>query len=421
MSVDLYDRAADILDPPDWEAVDRPPLEPHQVPPEGLWDLWVLRGGRGSGKTEAGARWFARAMRKHPKTRGRIVGPTLGDVFESCIDGPSGLRYVDPEVRVMPSAPGGAKVIWPNGSEALLLGTPTPREVDRLRASGNREFDWWEEGAANPQLEKAFEQAAFGLRMGEHPQSIMTTTPRPTKAFRELLKERGTVQTHGTIDDNPHLTPEVKAKLKDKYAGTRIGRQELEGELLTDVPGALWSWDTITVSQGRWHEELEYTRIVIPVDPAVTSGEEADEVGIVPVGKTFDGLGCVIADRSCQGLSPNAWAKRVVSVFDELGADRVIGEVNNGGELVEAVIRQVRPNLPYKAVRASRGKIARAEPIAAQFEQGKWIMAPHGLELLIEEMTTYTGEPGQDSPNRLDSMVWGAHEIAIGSAGWRFG
>lgn len=225
---------ADRLDPPAWETEGRPPLEPHQVAPAGDWFLWILLGGRGSGKTEACARYFAHWMRRHPGHRGRIIAPSFGDAVESCIEGPSGLRSIDPEVRFVASAAGGAKVYWPNGSEALVIGTWTPRDVERLRAGGNRHIDWWEEMAANPQLEAAWEQAEFGLRLGDRPHAIASTTPRSKPILRRLLAAEGTVTTHGTIDDNPHLQERRKQQLKDRWAGTRIGKQELEGVLLAD-------------------------------------------------------------------------------------------------------------------------------------------------------------------------------------------
>lgn len=226
--------AADILDPPTWEPLDRAPLEPHQVAPGGAWSLWLLEGGRGSGKTEACARYFASYMRAHPGARGRIIAPTFGDAAESCVNGPSGLLSVDPEIRWVPSDPGGSKVFWPNGSQALVIGTHTPRDVDRLRAGGNRHIDWWEEMAANAQLQDAWDQAQFGLRLGSHPHTIASTTPRSTAAYRRVRATKGTVFTRGTLFNNPHNPADWVRSMRERYEGTRIGRQELSGELLTE-------------------------------------------------------------------------------------------------------------------------------------------------------------------------------------------
>ena len=237
---DPFEIAADILDPPAWTP-DRAPLEPHQLPPAGAWSLWLLEGGRGCGKTEACARYFAAYMRRNPGHRGRIIAPTFADAAEACVTGASGLQSIDPEIRWLPSAPGGSKVIWPNGSEALVLGTPFPRDVDRLRAGGNRHIDWWEEMAANAQLGDAWDQAAFGLRLGPHPHSIASTTPRTTPDYRRIRALDGVTRTHASLFDNPHLSREFVDQMRSRYEGTRLGRQELGGELIEDVEGALWT------------------------------------------------------------------------------------------------------------------------------------------------------------------------------------
>ena len=237
---DPFALAADIFDPPAWSPEGRPPLEPHQIPPSGDWTLWLLEGGRGCGKTEACARYFATWMRCHPGHRGRIIAPTFGDAVEACISGPSGLLAIDPGIRWLPSAPGGSKVCWPNGSEALVLGTPFPRDVDRLRAGGNRHLDWWEEMAANTLLSKAWDQAALGLRLGAHPHSIASTTPRTTVDYRKIRSQPGVERTHATLFDNPHNPAEWVERMRARYEGTRLGRQELGGEMIDDVEGALW-------------------------------------------------------------------------------------------------------------------------------------------------------------------------------------
>lgn len=405
------DRLVRQLTPCSWGPIGRAELLEHQIPPEGDWDVWILMGGRGSGKTEAGARYFAKWMQEHPGHRGRIIAPTLGDAFESCIDGPSGLRSVDPSVTVLPAAVGGSKVTWANGSEALVLGTYGPGDVERLRASGNRHIDWWEEAAANRQFAPAWDQADFGLRLGERPHSILTTTPRNVKKLRELLALPGTVVTRGTILDNPHLPESKRATLVARYAGTRVGRQELDGELLTDVPGALWSWGLIE----RAHSTLptntpDMQRVVVAIDPAVTSGESSDETGIVVAGLGVDGRGYVLDDRSCR-MAPSKWARRSIVAFRDFEADRIVGEVNNGGDLVEEVLRSVDANIPYRKVHASRGKRVRAEPLASLYEQGR-ISHMQVFPELEGQMTSW--DPAMDdSPDRVDALVWAFAELGL--------
>jgi len=394
-------------DPPAWQPEDRPELEPHQIPPAAPWDLWLLEAGRGAGKTEACSRYFAAYMRAHPGHRGRIIAPTFGDAVEACIEGPSGLLSVDPEIRWLASAPGGAKVVWPNGSEAIVLGTYTPRDVDRLRAGGNRHIDWWEEMAANPQLKAAWDQASMGLRLGAHPHSIASTTPRSTKAYREVRQLPGVVFSHATIDDNPHLSDEWKAKQKARYHGTRLGRQELGGQLIEAVDGALWTLETF--EQHRVSEHPDLVRIVVAIDPAVTSGEEADDTGIVCAGLGIDGHGYVLIDRTCH-LAPDQWAKRAITTFHDFAADRVVAEVNNGGELVAAVLKTQDERLPFKALRASRGKQTRAEPVAALYEQGRVHHVGTFTEL-EDECSTWV--PGEDSPDRMDALVWAITDLML--------
>lgn len=389
----------------------RPPLLPHQIPPPGNWRTWLNMGGRGSGKTQAGSEYIDNWMTTHPGHRGRIIGPTQGDVFESCIDGPSGLLAINPNIVKLASAPGGSKVIWPNGSEMLILGTPTMRDVERLRATGNRHIDWWEEAGANIHFQKAWEMASFGLRLGDHPHSIVTTTPRNTPKIRELIAAKNTAITRGTIMDNPYLNDAIRDELVAMYQGTRLGRQELMGELLTDVPGALWTHDMIE----RAHVScpvpmVDCVRVVTAIDPAVTSKRTSDDTGIVVVGKGIDGRGYVLDDKSCH-LSPSGWAARAVQTYDDNDADILVGETNNGGDLVETVVRTVRPGINYKKVTASRGKVIRAEPVAALYEQDR-VSHVRIFKELESQMTEWSPDDGT-SPDRLDALVWGMTELGL--------
>lgn len=413
--------AADVFDPRPWEPEGRPPLELHQIPPSGLWSLWLLQAGRGAGKTEACSRYFAAYMNEHPGTRGRIIAPTSTDAVESCIEGPSGLLSIDPTVRWLPSAPGGSKVIWPNGSEALVLGTPFPRDVDRLRAGGNREIDWWEEMAANTQLAAAWDQAALGLRSGPHPHSIASTTPRTTVEYRHILDLDGVVLTRGSLFDNPHNPDEWISMMRSRYEGTRLGRQELAGELIDDVEGALWSREILDAS--RVDDFPDMTRIVVAVDPAATSGPRSADTGIIIGGLGADDHCYIMSDRTCH-LEPDGWGQRVVRAFYHHDADKVIAEVNHGGEMVEHVIKTADPDVAYKAVRASRGKEIRAEPVAALFgappAREPRVHLVGGFPYLEDQLCTWV--PGEEkSPDRLDAMVWAVTELMLGSKphSWR--
>lgn len=427
-SADPFTIAADIFAPPKWEAVGRPPLEPHQTPPPGLpgrdWQLWLLEAGRGSGKTEGAARFYTEYMRQHPNARGRIIAPTFGDAVEACIEGPSGLLSVDPDgVSWHPSAPGGAKVRWRNGSEALVLGTHTKREVERLRAAGNRHIDWWEEMAANPSLEDAWDQAAFGLRLGEYPLSIASSTPRNTtayKAIRKLAVETNSLKT-GTLFDNPHLPDSYRKALLKRYEGTRLGRQELYGELLTEVEGALWTMRQIEAGRVTPDQVPDLAIICVAVDPAATSGPDADDTGIVVVGLGVDGEGYVLGDYTCH-LDPNGWGKRVVRSLKRHNGDYVVGEVNNGGEMVAYTVHTINPRVPFKDVRASRGKATRAQPVSTLYgdprtagRKGKRPCVVHHVGThpeLEDQMTTWV--PGdEDSPDRVDALVWGLTELML--------
>lgn len=407
-----------MLEVRDWHAADRPPLEPHQIPPSGHWTLWLLMAGRGSGKTEACSRYFARYMHEHPGTRGRVIAPTFGDAVQSCVAGVSGLQAIDPDVRWLPSAPGGAKVAWPNGSEALVLGTFTARDVERLRASGNRTLDWWEEMAANPMLAQAWDQAALGLRIGDHPHSIASTTPKPVPELRELLKAESTAVTTATTDDNPHLSDRFKSHIHDRYAGTRLARQEIGGELLTDVEGALWT--LALLDRGRVTDTPELSRVVVGVDPSGGAGGQ----GIVVAGKGIDGDCYVLADRSCQ-LSPRGWAQRTVQAFHDFRADRVVVEKNFGGDMAISTIAGVE-SVPIKAVTASRGKQLRAEPVANLYGDPDDVQASTpkvhhvkdaDLARLEDQMTVWTPEAGW-SPDRLDALVWAVTELMLSGASY---
>jgi phage terminase large subunit-like protein len=409
--------AADVYDPPPWEPEDRPPLEPHQVPPQEAWDTWLLEAGRGAGKTEACARFYTKYMRQHPGHRGRIIAPTFGDAVEACIEGPSGLLSIDPEVRWLPSAPGGSKVVWPNGSEALVLGTPLPRDVDRLRAGGNRHIDWWEEMAANPQLGKAWDQAQLGLRLGAHPISIASTTPRTSTAYKRVRQEAGVVLRHASMFDNPHNPKGWVDKMRARYEGTRLGRQELAGQLLDDVEGALWkmAWiedrRTLELPHGGWQGA---PRMGVDLSDGNEDGDE-QAYTISALGQDHDLY--VIASEGFR-ITPYQFAVRCIQAAAANGAVIRL-EINHGGAWAKDVFRRAMKDLGVfvglEVIHATRGKHTRAEPVSALYEPRELdsgIVVPGRVrhfgrfELLEEQMTSWTGAPGEKSPDRLDSLVW---------------
>jgi len=351
-------------------------------------------------------------MRANPGHRGRIIAPTYDDAVESCVNGPSGLLSMDPDARFI-VRPGGSKVVWPNGSEALVLGTPFPKDVDRLRAGGNRHIDWWEEMAANAQLQDAWDQAAFGLRLGEHPHSIASTTPRNTTPYRAIRTMDAVVRTHATLFDNPHNPKVWVDKMRKRYEGTRLGRQELGGELLDDIEGALWTRRMIEACRVEAAPDMAF--VVVAIDPAATSDEGADDTGIIVAGLGLDGDAYVMDDATCH-LPPDGWGTRAVRRYRKHKADEVVGERNNGGEMVEHVIATVDARVPYKGVWASRGKQTRAQPVAALYgnppKRPPRVHHVGSFPELEDQLCTWV--PGEeDSPDRLDALVWAITELMI--------
>ena len=392
---------------------------PHQVPPDGAWDVWLLLAGRGAGKTDAAAAYTNAHVLGPPCLPGvpgghriAIVAPTLGDATEACVNGPSGLRAHNPGVRMV-SRLGGTFVVWPGGAEAKLFGAFGPEDVERLRAGGNRCMAWAEELAAWPKLDACWDHLQFGLRLGPHPRVVASTTPKPKKLIRELIADKATAVTRATTDDNPRL-PETYRRRLERYRGTRLGRQEIGGELLTDTPGALWTWAMLDDRR----EAPDLARVVVAVDPSGGADPENDEQGIVCAGLGVDGRGYVLADRTCK-LSPDGWGRRAVQALVDLKGDLIVGESNFGGDMVEAVVKNAARSLGvsplvYTPVRASRGKLVRAQPVAQLYEQGD-VSHCEVFADLEEELTSWTPESGT-SPNRLDALVWALTELMVKDA-----
>ena len=378
--------------------------------------------GRGAGKTDA----MAHYVNKHvlgPACSSTLMGghrigivaPTLGDAVVACVNGPSGLRAHNPGVQLVHGT-GGAHVEWPNGAQAYLFSTDDARSVDRLRAGGNRCLDWWEELAAWPMLDEGYDQAVLGLRIGTHPRAVASTTPRNRKKLRDLIGRTDTVTRHATTDDNPFLAAAVRQRYQDVFGGTHVGRQELGGELIEDVLGALWQRDLL--EQNRVTHAPDLVRIVVAIDPSGGNDEGHAECGIVAAGKGTDGQGYILRDVS-ERLSPERWASRAVQQYHELKADRILAEANFGGAMVQSTIRAVDPNVPVKLVTASRGKRLRAEPVAALDEQGK-LHHVGMLPTLEDQMCSWVPDSGDPSPDRLDARVWAITELMLGGSEVKF-
>lgn len=383
---------------------------PDQLPPEGNWRNWLILAGRGWGKTRCGSEWVRERAQAFPGCRIALVGLTAADARDVIVEGESGIVSVHPEADRPLYEPSKRRITWPNGSMATCYNASEP---DQLRGPQHH-FAWVDELAKFPAAQELWDQLAFGLRLGSHPQVAVTTTPRPLPIIKRLMEDKGTIVTRGrTLDNVSNLAPGSVEAMMDRYAGTRLGRQELDGEILDDVPGALWTREML--DRTRMAQAPEMSRVVVAIDPSGTNGsDEGDAVGIVVVGRGNDGRGYVLADRTCK-LSPDGWARMAISAYYEFKADRIVAERNFGGAMVEAIIRNSDRSVPYKEVVASRGKAVRAEPISALYEQGRVSHVGSQPEL-EDEMVLMTsgGFMGEDSPNRVDALVWALTEAMLG-------
>jgi phage terminase large subunit-like protein len=343
-----------------------------QLPPAGDWTTWLFLGGRGAGKTRAGAEWVRGLVYGLPPfsdvevKRIALVGESFGDVRDVMVEGVSGLlglTYVDE--RPSWSAVR-RRVEFGNGAVAQAFSSEDP---ESLRGP-QFEAAWCDELAKWKHAEATWDMLQFGLRLGTRPRQMVTTTPRPIPLLRRLLAEPGTRVTRAaTADNHQHLSSAFFSAVVARYEGTRLGRQELDGELIDDRDDALWRRDMLEAC--RIPDAPELRRVVVAVDPPAAATRRSDACGIVAAGIDREGIGYVLADASVQGLSPAGWARRAVDLYHRLEADRIIAEVNQGGDMVEAVIRQADDSVPVDKVRANRGKLLRAEPVAALYEKGR--------------------------------------------------
>lgn len=396
-------------------------IEGHQLAPDGDWSTWVILGGRGAGKTRAGSEWIrsqvegGRPADPGRKSRVALVSDTLDQAREVMVFGESGILACSPPDRRPDWQATRKRLVWPNGAVAQIFSASDP---EALRGP---QFDcaWCDELAKWRKGGEAWDMLSFALRLGDRPQVLVTTSPRSVPLLDALLAAPGTVTTRApTRANRANLAQGFIEAVEAKYAGSRLGRQELDGEIVRDLDGALWPWSLIEATRRPGPETLE--RIVVAVDPPVTGG--GDACGIVVAGACCAGpvtawRAEVIADGSLAGASPQAWAERAVEMYHRHGADRLVAEVNQGGELVSSVIRSVDPLIPIRTVHASRGKAARAEPVAALYEQGR--VTHRGvfaeLEAQMAQMTV-GGFSGSGSPDRVDALVWAITELIIDPA-----
>jgi phage terminase large subunit-like protein len=399
-------------------------VAPAEIPTMG-W--WLQLGGRGTGKTDGCARYMVEHVNGppcDPRLRGghrmAIVAPTQGDAVEACVNGPSGLKAHDPRV-VLRTTAGGTFARWPSGAEAKLFGAHSPDDIERLRAGGNRCLVWMEEVAAQRRLKEAITHSEMGLRLGPNPHYIGSTTPKPRTEVIELTQRADVIMTRGRTRDAVHLPQDMRDFLVRKYAGTRLEKQELDGDLLTDIEGALWQRTRLDAT--RVGAAPPMVRIVVAIDPAAKGGDESDEMGIVVAGlgqayiPDRNGFprrhGYVLDDLSGR-MSPEECMRKAAQAYHAWKADAVIAEVNNGGDWIGTTLRQIDPKVNYRTVTATRGKATRAEPVAAVFDQ----LAAHivtSLPDLEEQLVTWV--PGDDSPDRLDAMVWALTDLMLAPAG----
>ncbi|MGL5008935.1 MAG: DNA-packaging protein [Paracoccaceae bacterium] len=392
---------------------------PHQLAPEGAWKTWVIMGGRGAGKTRAGAEWVrAEVEGATPTAPGRsrrvaLMGETVEQVVQVMIRGESGILACSPPDRRPVWNRERLELRWANGAVAQVMSAHDP---ERLRGP---QFDaaWVDELAKWPKAEEAWTMLQFALRLGKHPRQVVTTTPRNVDVLKAIMANPSTVLTHApTAANKAYLAESFLAEVTARYGGTRLGRQELEGEIVEDMAGGLWPAGMLEAAR-RAEQPGQFSRIVVAVDPSVSG--HGDACGIVVVGAMTEGApkdwrAVVLEDATVEGVGPDVWARAAVAAVDRWQADKLIAEANQGGKLVESVIRTVDSLVPLKLVHASDGKGTRAEPVAALYEQGR-VAHVAGLTALEDEMRRMTsqGYTGRGSPDRVDALVWALTELIV--------
>ena len=378
-----------------------------QLPPEGLWLIWIIMAGRGFGKTYAGSNWLIEGHLSGNLVNSGIVAATATDLRRYCIEGPSGVLAQSPEYFKPRYIPSKTRLQWPNNTITELFSSEKPARIRGPNLDGVwcDELSWW------MRVEECWDNLDFSLRFGKNPQRVITMTPRPIKLVRQIIKEDDVVITRGVTTDNAaNLAASFLKRIQKKHGGTRLGRQELSGELLEDAEGALWKMDQLDHIR-TYEDPPKLTRTVVGLDPSASSGENADEAGIVVAGKDKENRGHVLGDYSLRG-TPNEWARKAVWAYHEHKANIIVAEKNQGGEMITEVLRNIDSSVPVKLVHASQGKVARAEPVSILYE--KYQIDHHGLfRELEDEMVNFVPNDVTESPNRVDALVWGLTELFI--------
>ncbi len=379
---------------------------PEQLTPEGEWLVWLLLAGRGFGKTRTAAEDVAGYGLDNPESLIAVVAETFSDARDVCIEGESGLLSCLPDSSV---------ALWNRSIGELFLTNATKYKIfSGDKPDGTRGYQhhraWVDELAKFRYARETWTQLQLGMRLGDNPQTIVTTTPKPVALIRDLMGRENVHVTRGsTFDNAANLAAPFLQEIRERYEGTRVGQQELHGVYLEEYEGALWTREMVERSKTRTLPDMR--RLVVAVDPAVSNAEESDETGIVVAGVGVDGRGYVLRSEGVR-MGPDGWARRAVDLYHEYEADRIVAEKNQGGDMVRSVLGTVDRHVPIRLVHASKGKRTRAEPVAALFEQGKvgMLVGPDHTKL-EDQMCTYTGAPGEDSPDVLDAAVWALTDL----------
>jgi len=379
---------------------------PNQIAPDGNWTTWLILAGRGFGKTRTGAEWIRERVESGLSKRIALIGKTPADVRDVMIEGESGLINISPPYNMPNYEPSKRRLTWDNGAIAQTFSSYEP---DQLRGS---QFDtaWADEMASWEYPEETWDNLMFALRLGTKPQVCVTTTPKPLQLLINLRDAQTTVLTKGSSYDNrENLNEQFFDSILSKYKNTRLGMQEIYAEILEESDNAMWKREWLDDSRlTDFPEDLE--RVVVAIDPAVTSKKTSDETGMIVAGKDSEGKFYVLHDASAR-YTPSAWSEKAIMLFNQYQCDKIIAEVNNGGQLVEHTLRTQSENVPYKSVHASRGKRTRAEPIASLYEQGK-VHHVGNFQRLENQLCNWEATSGEPSPDRLDALVWALTELS---------
>ena len=401
---------ADALADGGWRAKARP----SQLPPEGdWWGTWLAISGRGWGKTLAGSNWV-NELAVASVCRIALIAPTAGDCRDILIEGATGVLASAPSWCQPTYEPSKRVVRWPNGSQAHAF---SGEEPDRLRGM-QFHWGWWDEACSTQNTEEVWNMYSMGARLGTRPRTLITTTPRPSRFLNSLLAREGkdvVVVRGSTYENENNLAPGFIDAIKRRYEGTRIGRQEILGEVLNDTPGALWQLAWIDNNRAKVEPLFGLERVVVAIDPAVSTNEGSDQTGIIAAGIDGNGHAFVLEDASGRH-APHEWAARAIELYRKHSADRIVAEKNNGGDMVEATIRSIDPTVSFKAVTASRGKVVRAEPVSALYEQGR-VHHVGTFSQLEEQMCAFTSDFSRStagySPDRVDALTWAITELLL--------